>query len=519
MKPLKILWVEDSEEDTELEERELRKGGLEFVSKRVQTKPDLVQALREFKPDLVISDYSLPGIDGMAVLRLVRDVSLDLPFIFVSGTIGEERAIESLKGGATDYVVKDRLGGFLTKVRRALKEADERERSRKLEQELRQAQKMEAIGRLAGGVAHDFNNLLTVITGYARLALARSRPGDPSNGDLEEVIRASEGAASLTRQLLTFSRQQVTAPTVLNLNQRVTELSRMLKRIIGEDVTLVTRLDSSLANVKADAGQVEQVIMNLAVNARDAMPEGGTLTIETRNDTLDEWEARELSDAPKGPHVLLTVADTGTGMTAETKAHLFEPFFTTKAPGKGTGLGLSTVYGIVRQSGGSIDVITEPGRGATFRIRLPRVDESVEAVKGTKWMRRTPAGSESVLLVEDSDSLRRLVNLLLTRQGYTVLVARDGEDALKVSAGHQGPIHLLVTDVVMPRMGGPELAGRIVTTRPDIRVLFTSGYLDGAGLDLTLENGTTAFLAKPFTPDQLARKVRETLEGPVEESG
>jgi CheY-like chemotaxis protein len=293
----------------------------------------------------------------------------------------------------------------------------------------------------------------------------------------------------------------------------------MLKRIIGEDVTLVTRLDSALANVKADAGQVEQVIMNLAVNARDAMPEGGTLTIETRNDTLDEFEARELSDAPKGPHVLLTVSDTGTGLTAETKAHLFEPFFTTKAPGKGTGLGLSTVYGIVRQSGGSIDVISEPGRGAMFRIRLPRVDESVEAVKGTKWMRRSPTGSESVLLVEDSDSLRRLVNLLLTRQGYTVLQARDGEDALKVSAGHQGPIHLLVTDVVMPRMGGPELAGRISSTRPDIRVLFTSGYLDGAGLDLTVENGTTAFLAKPFTPDQLARKVRETLEGPPGESG
>ena len=515
MKQLRILFVEDSIEDAELEERELRKGGLDFVSKRVQTKDELAKALTEFKPDLVISDFSLPGMDGMGVLKTVREMNAEVPFIFVSGTIGEERAIESLKGGATDYVVKDRLGGFITKVRRALRESDDRERGRKLEQELRQAQKMEAVGRLAGGVAHDFNNLLTVITGYARLALSRAQPGDPLSGDLEEVIRASEGAASLTRQLLTFSRRQVLAPIVLNLNQRVTEMSKMLKRIIGEDVMLATRLDPELANVKADPGQVEQVIMNLAVNARDAMPGGGTLTIATANATLDEAEARELTDAPLGPHIVLSVTDTGTGMTPETKAHLFEPFFTTKEQGKGTGLGLSTVYGIVRQSGGSIEVLSEVGKGSTFRIRLPKVTENVEPGKGTRVTRRAPAGSETVLLVEDSDSLRRLVHHVLQKQGYTVLMANDGEFALQLGKEYAGPIHLLVTDVVMPRMGGMELAQKLLVTRPDTRVLYTSGYIEGAGLEQAVSGGKQAFLAKPFTPDELARKVREALEAPI----
>jgi two-component system, cell cycle sensor histidine kinase and response regulator CckA len=512
MKQLRILFVEDSPEDAELEERDLRKGGLEFISKRVQTRDELAKALVEWKPDLVISDYSLPGMDGMGVLKTVREMNTEVPFIFVSGTIGEERAIESLKGGATDYVVKDRLGGFLSKVKRALREADDRDRRRKLEQELRQAQKMEAIGRLAGGVAHDFNNLLTVITGYARLALSRARPGDELSGDLEEVIRASEGAASLTRQLLTFSRRQVLAPMVLNLNQRVTEMTKMLKRIIGEDVELATRLEPSLGNIKADPGQVEQVIMNLAVNSRDAMPKGGTLTIETANVTLDEAEQRDRPDAPPGLHVLLTVRDTGTGMTPETKAHLFEPFFTTKEQGKGTGLGLSTVYGIVRQSGGSIEVISELDRGTSFLIRLPRVEEHVDESKGTKVARRAPAGSETVLVVEDSDSLRRLVHHVLQKQGYKVLLANDGESALKMSVEYEGPIHLLLTDVVMPRMGGPELANQLLQRRPDTRILYSSGYIEKAGLDIGAVGNRFAFLAKPFTPDELARRVREALE-------
>ena len=412
-------------------------------------------------------------------------------------------------------MVKDRLGGLLSKVRRALREVDDRERQKKLELELRQAQKMEAIGRLAGGVAHDFNNLLTVISGYARLAMSRAQPNDPLTADLEEVIRASEGAASLTRQLLTFSRRQVLAPAVLNLNQRVTEMTKMLKRIIGEDVELVTRLEPALHNIKADPGQIEQVIMNLAVNSRDAMPGGGKLTISTDNATLEEAESREHPDAPPGTHVVLTVSDTGTGMTPETKAHLFEPFFTTKEQGKGTGLGLSTVYGIVRQSGGSIEVVSEPGKGATFRIRFPRVEDRVEPGKGTRVAKRAPTGSETVLIVEDSDSLRRLVQHVLAKHGYTVLLAGDGEEGLKISDEHPGPIHLMVTDVVMPRMGGPELAKRVAQSRPDTRVLYTSGYIERTGLDVEAAAGKIAFLAKPFTPDELARRVREVLGTPA----
>ena len=508
---MKILFVEDSREDAELEERDLRKGGFDFVALRVQTREDLTKALLEFKPDLVISDYSLPGMDGMGVLKIVRELSAEVPFIFVSGTIGEERAIESLKGGATDYVVKGRLGGLVTKVRRALREMSDREHKRKLEQELRQAQKMEAIGRLAGGVAHDFNNLLTVISGYARLALGRGAGDDPVAEDLREVIRAAEGAASLTRQLLTFSRRQVVAPVVLNLNQRVVEMTKMLHRIIGEDVELVTRLDPALAHVRADPGQVEQVIMNLAVNSRDAMPGGGRLTIETANVTLDEEAARAHPEAPTGSHIVLAVSDTGTGMTPETKAHLFEPFFTTKEQGKGTGLGLSTVYGIVRQSGGSVEVESELGKGTTFRIRFPKVDERVDAGKGTRVYTRPPMGSETVLLVEDSDSLRRLVLHVLQKQGYTVLPTSDGEEGLKVGEEHAGPIHLLVTDVVMPRMSGTELATRLMKSRADLRVLYMSGYIERTGLELGSEDGKCSFISKPFTPDELARKVREVL--------
>ena len=514
-KHLRILFVEDSPEDAEIEERDLRKGGLEFTSKRVQSREALQAALREFKPDLVISDYSLPGLDGMGVLQIVREIDTLVPFIFVSGTIGEERAIDSLKSGATDYVVKDRLAGLVSKVRRALREADDRQRQKRLEQELRQAQKMEAVGRLAGGVAHDFNNLLTVISGYTELALARTAANDPGRSDLEQVLRASEGAAALTRQLLAFSRRQVMTPIILNLNQRVNEMGKMLRRIIGEDVELVTRLDPGLGNIKADPSQIEQVIMNLAVNARDAMPGGGKVTIESANVMVDEAYVEEHRDAAPGAHVALTVTDTGQGMSAETRSHLFEPFFTTKEQGKGTGLGLSTVYGIVRQCGGSIEVLSEAGQGAMFRIYFPRVEGRVESPGGTKMMSAPPKGSETILLVEDSEALRNLVYSLLKKHGYTVLIARDGEEALKVSEEHTGTIHLVVTDVVMPRMGGTEMARQLLRSRPATRVLYTSGYIDNATLDLEAEILKGAFLPKPFTPQDLARKVREILGTPA----
>jgi signal transduction histidine kinase len=513
--PLRVLFIEDSALDAELEESALRDGGLSIQARRVETGEDLIRALRAFDPELVISDYSLPTMDGLTALKTVREVLPEVPFIFVSGTIGEERAIESLKNGATDYVVKERLGGLVVKVRRALREAEDRAKHRLLEEQLRQAQKMESIGRLAGGVAHDFNNLLTVIGGYTQLMLVRIPPGDDLRKDVEEVAKAGERAASLTSQLLAFSRKQIIAPAVLNLNDAISETRKLLGRLIGEDIELVTVLDPNLGNAKADPGQIEQVIMNLAVNARDAMPKGGKLALSTGNAVLDESYVKENPDSHAGPHVFLSVSDSGIGMDSETLSHLFEPFFTTKEQGKGTGLGLSTVFGIVKQSGGSIRVQSEPGHGTTFKVYLPRVDQpAAPARKAVASLAAAPKGTETVLLVEDEEAVRRLTHAVLRRNGYKVLVAGDGEEALRTLQQHQGPVHLLLTDVVLPRMGGREVALQVSQLRPEIRVLFTSGYSDRAfGENGTLEPGM-AFLPKPFTPEELLRNVREILETP-----
>ncbi len=383
---------------------------------------------------------------------------------------------------------------------------------RLLEAQLRQAQKMEAVGRLAGGIAHDFNNLLTVVLGHSDLLLKRAG-GDPSLGrGVEEIKKASERAASLTRQLLAFGRRQVLQPKVLDLAAVVANVQSMLHRLIGEDVALVTVASPGLGRVRADPGQIDQVLVNLAVNARDAMPLGGTLTIETSNADLDaEYVERHLAIGP-GRYVLLAVSDTGCGMDTETQSRIFEPFFTTKPEGRGTGLGLSTVYGIVKQSDGYIWVYSEPGRGTTFKIYLPRVDQEATAVEPGEATVEAPRGTETVLLVEDQEMVRDMVREALEMSGYAVLAASGGADALALAAGHRGPIHLLVTDVVMPGMSGRELAERLSTVRPTLRVLFMSGYTDDAiSRHGILEEGVT-FLQKPFTPDALSRKVRELLD-------
>lgn len=511
---LRILFIEDSPDDAELEANELRKGGLAFTSRRVHSRADLERALKEFSPDLIISDYAIPGMDGLKALQMVRGVSPEVPFIFVSGTIGEERAIESLKNGATDYVVKGQLGSLVAKVHRAMKEVEEHAEHRHLEQQLRQAQKMEAVGRLAGGIAHDFNNLLTVINGYGQLISDCLPPKHSLRANAEEILRAGERAATLTRQLLAFSRKQIMAPAVLNLNHIVAELEKMLRRLIGEDIELVTSLDADLGNVRADPGQIEQVIMNLVVNARDAMAHGGKLTIETANVLLDESYVREHAGANIGPHVMIGVSDTGIGMDQETQTHLFEPFFTTKEQGRGTGLGLSTVYGIIKQSGGSIWVYSEIGQGAAFKIYLPRVDVPADSSKPTRRRDKLPKGTETILLIEDAEGVRKLMQQILTQNGYAILAAEDGDQAFQLLGQHAGPIHLLLTDIVLPRMGGPEIALRMRALRPGIRVLFTSGYTDqGVVENGVLESGI-AFLQKPFAADGLCRKVREVLEAP-----
>jgi two-component system cell cycle sensor histidine kinase/response regulator CckA len=378
--------------------------------------------------------------------------------------------------------------------------------------QLRQAQKLEAVGQLAGGIAHDFNNLLTVINGYTELQLGDSRQSETARTNLREVLAAGERAAGLTRQLLAFSRKQVLAPRILDLNAAVSETGGMLRRLIGDDVILATVMDPAIARVKVDPVQLQQVLLNLAVNARDAMPRGGKLTLETMNVFLDETYTHNHADVVPGEFVLLAVTDTGHGMDSATLARMFEPFFTTKGPGEGTGLGLATVYGIIRQSGGHIAVYSEPGRGTTFKVYFPRVEEAAEANKPHPGLTSMPRGDETILLAEDEPALRALASRVLQSCGYTVLEGKDGEHAAGVAEAHAGPIHLLVTDVVMPNLGGRQLAERLHEKRPGMKVLFLSGYTDDAVVRHGVLAEEVAFLQKPYTPFTLAEKVRQVLD-------
>ncbi len=638
--PLNILIVEDSPNDAELILEKLHGAGIDAYSERVETAGQFEAALARRSWDLVLSDFSLPGFSGLDALRSLRARGMDLPFLLISGTVGEETAVEAIHSGADDYLLKDRLQRLAPAVRRALERASDRRRRdqaeadlqdsreqftafmdhspmiawmkdeqgaylhvnrewsrvfgrtpeeaigrndgdlfpadtaaqlaesdrkaletgapieftdrapvpgavvrewqvwkfpfrsaagrrfvggmaqditdrKRLKEQFLRAQKMEGIGRLAGGVAHDFNNLLTVITGYGQLALAQVPADHPIRSPLGEVMRAAERAAALTRQLLAFSRRQILQPTVLDLNAVVTGMQGLLTRLIGEDVAVRTALAKGLGRVRADAGQIEQVIMNLAVNARDAMPKGGVLTIETSDAALDEAYAREHVPMVPGPYVLLAVSDNGVGMSEETKAKIFEPFFTTKEAGKGTGLGLSTVYGIVKQSGGYVWVYSEPGKGTTFKIYLPRVAEDAEIKREHAEKARSPAaslqGSETILLVEDDDAIRRLASEVLRERGYTVVEASKGDEALARTQGHPGTIHLLLTDVVTPGMKPRDLAARLTEARPGLKVLFMSGYAENAIHHQGVLDPRFAFLPKPFTPEGLLRKVRDTL--------
>jgi signal transduction histidine kinase/ActR/RegA family two-component response regulator len=381
-----------------------------------------------------------------------------------------------------------------------------------LQEQLRQSQKVEAIGRLAGGVAHDFNNLLTVIKGYSQLTLAEMKAEDPFRENIEEIKKSADRASDLTRQLLAFSRRQIMEMKVLDLNTILQNLEKMLRRLIGEDIGLTFLSGDDLRRVKVDPGQIEQVIINLSVNARDAMPKGGKLTIETANAVLDEEYARKHIAVKPGRYVMVSVSDTGMGMTPEVRERVFEPFFTTKERGRGTGLGLSTVYGIVKQSGGNIWIYSEPDRGTTFKIYLPQVDEALEELREKVETRELPRGIETVLIVEDDKEVRKLVARILENHGYKVLEASQGSEALPLSKEYKEQIHLMLADVVMPGLDGRELAERIKLLHPRMKVLYMSGYTENAithhGI---LEKGMN-YIQKPFTVDALTRKVREVLD-------
>jgi signal transduction histidine kinase/CheY-like chemotaxis protein len=381
---------------------------------------------------------------------------------------------------------------------------------KRLEESLRQSQKMEAIGQLTGGIAHDFNNILASILANSHFLIEDLAAHDPRHADAQEIKIAAERAAALTRQLLAFSRRQVLEPTVIDLNSAVAGLEKMIRRLIGEDVDFSVEPGESLGSVRVDMGQLEQVIMNLVVNARDAMPTGGKLSIETSNVELDDYAAGYISAQP-GSYVMIAVSDTGSGMSAETRQRIFEPFFTTKELGKGTGLGLSTCYGIVKQSGGYIWVYSEVGRGTVFKIYLPRVDACPDRAPkqaGTLDV----SGSETVLLVEDDDRVRAAVSRMLEPRGYHVLVARNGTEAIDIVERHQGLIHLVLSDVVMPNTSGPEVVERVRARSTEVRALFMSGYTDHAVLRNGALQGGTNFIQKPFAPETLAKKVREVLD-------
>lgn len=423
---------------------------------------------------------------------------------------GEKRLLS-----ATASVLYDEEGeiwGAIESIRDVTSHHRTLQEKEHLQTQLFQSQKMEAVGRLAGGVAHDFNNLLTAIMGYAGITKMKLAGDDPLRRNVDEILNAANRAATLTGQLLAFSRKQILQPQVVDLNNIVASIEKMLRRLIGEDIELLTALGSLLGAVKVDPGQIEQVIMNLAVNARDAMPHGGKLTIETDNVFLDESYAREHSEVIPGGYVMLGVSDNGVGMDPKTILHIFEPFFTTKGHERGTGLGLSMVHGIVKQSGGHISVYSEPGKGACFKIYFPMVDDDVQAFTASAATEETPRGYETILVVEDNDSLRKLAARILSDHGYRVVEAPHGFDALLASEQHEGPIHLMLTDVVMPHMSGNVLAARLATSRPEMKVLYMSGYTDNTIVHHGILDAGLAYLQKPFKLDVLLRKVREVLD-------
>jgi len=517
--PLRLLHLEDDPIDGELIVTALIEGGIPCQSQRVDTRQAFVAALKEGRMNVILADYSVPGFDGMTALTLARQHCPDVPFLFVSATIGEELAIDTMLQGATDYVLKQRLGRLVPSVQRALRELDDRaerkrveEALRQSEKQFRQSQKMEAVGRLAGGIAHDFNNLLTVIMGYSQVLLTELGPQHPLRGKIEETLKAGERAATLVRQLLTFSRKQSLDPKILSLNTAVTSLENLLSRLIGEDVKLVSKLDPANGRLRADQAQLEQVLVNLVVNARDAMPKGGTLTIETTQVELTRSPVYCLTPLPPGSYVRLAVSDTGCGMDRKTQSHIFEPFFTTKEEGVGSGLGLSTVFGIVTQCGGAIDVTSRVGHGTRFDLYFPRVESDVIPATPARLSGQSRRGTETILLVEDEPSVRTLIRDELRKLGYRVIEAKNGIEACLLATQQAGLFQLLLTDIVMPGMGGRELAQHLSVINPDLRTLFISGYMDDVGIMAGQEEGTTSFLQKPFTPEVLAGAVRNLLD-------
>lgn len=508
---LRALMVEDSESDCALLVRELESEGFSVSHKRVDTASALKTSLITESWDIVISDYSMPGFSGSVALGIVQDLKLDIPFIFVSGTIGEEIAVEAMRNGAHDYVMKGKLKRLVPAIRREIQEAELRREHRRTELQLRHLEKFEVIGKLAGGIAHDFNNVLGAIQGWAELGIdespAQTRPAALFRSIHSQALRA----AGLTKQLLAYARRQILEPRNIDLNQVLGETTEMLRRVISESVEITLALSPQPMVVRVDPAQIEQVIMNLCLNARDAMPKGGRLTIETSRAEFDAAYCENHQYAHPGKYIKLSISDTGTGMDAETLKHIFEPFFTTKEVGQGTGLGLATTYAIVKQHQGSIETISEPGRGTAFHVHLPAFEGPAEP---RQMLETTPArhGTETILVAEDNEGVRELIQEVLLSLGYKLIVATDGEQAITEFNSHSDSISLVLLDMVMPKACGPEVYEAIRKTNPEVPVILTSGYSEKVNDVPSITTGPAAILQKPYSPKTLGHKVREMLD-------
>jgi signal transduction histidine kinase len=486
----------------------LNRAGYDVVWCRAKTEEELAYALKHV-PDIVLAYADHAAIDALATLTRLRELDRDVPVIVLAEPADVAAAIECVRKGAFDYVLLDELTRLGVTVFRALRRMRLASEKLTLEAQLQQAQRTEALGLLAGGVAHDFNNILTVITGQCQLLLTYGSRESADRGRLEIIERAADRGASLTRQLLAFSRREMLEPTVLDLNEVLKEMNGMLGRILGEDIVIEMDLPGDLGRVRADRGQVDQVIMNLAVNARDAMPRGGKLSLRTANVEVDEAWTRQRDVVRPGSYVVLSVSDRGEGMDREVMERIFEPFFTTKEPGRGTGLGLATVYGIVSQNGGSIYVSSKPGEGSTFYVLFPRVYERVNVAAEESLVASSDRGT--ILLVEDDDEVRKLLREILEFCGYTVLESAGGREALGRIERENGKVDLVVTDLVMPGMGGDEFADLLSVRFPKIKVLYTSGHTERP-VSVPLVRMYRELIQKPFKCQELARRVRELVE-------
>jgi two-component system, cell cycle sensor histidine kinase and response regulator CckA len=509
-KPLCILLVEDSVADAELLHHELTRSGYDVTCERVETAEAMMTALERGGWDLILSDYSMPTFSAPAALAVLQKQNIDLPFIIVSGTIGEETAVSALRAGANDFLTKDRLARLAPAIERELRDAAERRERLKLQEQLRHAQKMEAIGQLAGEVAHDFNNVLTAILGYTELMVEQVTSDQPMGQDLREVRNAALRGAALTRQLLAFSRKHALAMKAVDLSEVARDVEPMLRRLLGAPIRVQLDLSHDLNLVEADAAQLEHLLINLSVNARDAMPNGGTLSIRTSNVDLDDRYVASHPGSRAGSYALLGVSDTGVGMGPEVLTRIFDPFFTTKEQGRGTGLGLAAVYGTVKQLEGYIDVASQPGQGSAFSIYLPKTNRKKEIPPATERLEPT-AGSETILIVDDDEGVRGFVRTALERSGYRVLEADSAETAAIVAAAEPGPIHLLLTDIVLAGSPGPVLASRLKGARPGMRVLLMSGYADDCLQNMSRTLEEAHWIEKPFSTQKLLTTLRQLL--------